>query len=290
MTAAVSPIVAVGDIPSDQCGSMTYWSLSGRLDHARLRAEWEARGLGVEHLPLPASPETAFRLACQAERGKHRLVRPLEDGVYAIVDEAIAGADWQAGIVARLVLGTDGQVAELHRDGGVTVRSPLGDRVQTTYEERLTQLSDDGTWFVRRVMARGSVRLRESGGFYFVPRAAVGRWSLEVEAIRAASGHTIYQIPALRSDEAVAAIVAAVLAEAEAAANDLIEDLARDDLGERALESRAAKAEKVAAKVRAYEELLGQGLGGITEKLMDLSAGLSQAALAVAAKAEENSK
>jgi hypothetical protein len=93
-------------------------------------------------------------------------------------------------------------------------------------------------------------------------------------------------IPALRGDEAVEAVLNAVLAEAEKEAASMEADLAKD-LGKRAMENRIGRCEAVESKVAQYERLLDKSMGGMRERLDALRVQLTVAMLKPTAEEEK---
>jgi hypothetical protein len=126
--------------------------------------------------------------------------------------------------------------------------------------------------------------LRETGGFYFVPRDKAGLWRVFTGVVHAVSRHRVYEIPAMRSDEAVAAILAALESEAAAEAKALEDELCKGEVTARTCTSRLAKCRDLAAKVASYEQLLGANLDVLRERLGHLDAGLAEAALSAVGK------
>ena len=110
-------------------------------------------------------------------------------------------------------------------------------------------------------------------------------WNKAADAIQSVSDHKVFRIPAMRNDEAVAAIIDAVTQEAEQEAQQINEEIMAG-LGERALETRKTRIAELLAKVGSYEELVGQKMK-ITERLESLQAAVATAKLIGSAPVEE---
>lgn len=257
-------------------GGLTYWSLSGDVSPQALAAVWGTHNLPEEKLPEPPSATVAFSRAVKEQQGKRRLVRRTSRG-YAIVNERLVDKDedqpLEYQVELEVWLNAAGQVeADYHCE--------VATQIRTAYEHHLENCSaeDIGSWLCRLVRGADGVSLRDSGGFYFVPPDRLEAWRSVMSALSAVSAHHVYIIPAMRSEDAVAAILAAVQAEATAEADIVEADLA-GELGVRALNTRDGRLADVEAKVGRYEALLGVTLEALREKLGALRAGVSAALL-----------
>jgi predicted nucleic acid-binding Zn-ribbon protein len=103
------------------------------------------------------------------------------------------------------------------------------------------------------------------------------RVSAVVEVLRKVSGHVVNRVPAMRSSDAVDAILDAITQEAEYETKRMEEDLEEAKLGARGFENRIARTDEVESKVSRYEELLGRKLDTIRERLEALRANLTVA-------------
>jgi phage pi2 protein 07 len=273
-------IVAVSG-NTQTAGAIVWWNMHETTDYDALSAAWKDAGLDAELLPRLPSPEAALRRAVKQEEGKHLLVRGIENG-WALVDEEVDGEDLDYEIRVRFTLNAVGNVNVEPKD------HKLAAPVKAEYDKLLSTLSreDVSSWLVRMAALTQAVMLRENGGFYFIPRTQLDQWRRIAKAVTSASQHRVNEIPALQSEEAVAAILEAVTAEAEKAADEMDEDMDDAKLGARALSSRTNHAESVLKKVMGYEALLGEGLDKIRERLEGLKAGFAAKAIKAMADSE----
>jgi hypothetical protein len=272
---------------SEQAGCVVYWTLSGPVDLARLRAAWEAEGLDPGRLPAFPSPEVALTRACKDEQSASRLVRQHPAGGWAIVDERRGGGalSYDVGVRIRLNDRKDGLLVTPSKDCDRTEVVRIGQRVRAAWDQHGHQVAagDASCWLIGLVTRRlGGVLLRETGGIYFVPRTHVPELQAVKRALVAATRHQVYEIPAMRTEEAVAAVLAALLAEAGVEARGFEQALEEGKLGERGLNNRAAAAEAMKAKLASYEELLGVNLESLRGELERMRAALAAAALVAA--------
>lgn len=261
-------------------GAAVWWRLSGGLRLGELTQAWEDLGLDEGMLPKAPSAHTALARAAKELAGPRTLIRCLQRGGWAVVHERPQqdGLDYNVS-------------AQVHLRDGACLVTPedfdLADTVKAAFarhQQEVTQ-TDVSSWLAGLMKACKAVSLRDTGGIYFVPRQSLGDWHWMVQAIRAASNHVIFEMPCMRTDDAVRAIVDALTQEAEAEVAALSEELDKTiegetKLGGRALDSRLAKADRVKEKVASYETLLGTGLATLHSKLDAVRAQLARARLA----------
>lgn len=265
-------------------GAIIWWRLQGGVELERLRAAWEAEGLETAWLPSAPGPSVALTRAVNELRDTHRLVRSLPKGAGHVVKLERARKD------------VDGNVVDLDYDTDMRVALDKVGRVQVTpawhddaakvtelfdrYQRELVQ-ADVSPWLCRLVDKLSAVALRDTGGIYFVPRFELPTWERIVRALRAATAHTVSNVPAMRSEEAVRAIADAVSVEAEAEFESIMRQLEDGELGERAIENRVELTRRIEGKVLRYEELLGEKLEKLHARAEELRASLSVAAIKV---------
>lgn len=281
----------------NEAGATTWWSLSGEVDEAKLHAAWSARTLDPKLLPKATSPHAALRSACMVEGKRRRLVRPLGGGQtgYAIVDEqpSVEKTDpLRHRLLATVTLNAIGR--PVFSDPEEVVPATADDRtrliesarqiparVTAAYEHALDVLDHDviGGWLPTLVYAANAVRLRESGGIYFVPRAGLDFWRLAAAALSEVSSNVVYEIPALHTASAVAAVLDALTAEATARTSAAFETIAGGERGARGLRSIETDATALLAKLAGYEELLGDKLTAIRARAEEARAAAAAAVL-----------
>lgn len=277
-------IVAVLD--AQAAGSVVWWSLAGCAQHAQLAEAWRRWGVVALRLPGPTSPEVALHRAVQAQLDKHRLVRRLGKG-WAIVDEQEHAQD---GLKYKVEL----QVS-LNEVGRPTFKIPdeharkIADEVTARFVTELDLLdtSDLSKTLVDGLTALRALCLRERGGAYFVPREGVPEWRKIVGAINEANpGTRVSEIPALRSNEAVAAILESLSDEVHAETVNMTNELT--SLGKRGLISRQGRCKELLGKVTLYEKLLGQKMCALAERVESLKAEIASAILRASSEAQED--
>lgn len=296
-------VVAVPEMAGQTVGSIAWWRLSGSIRRTDLELLWLAAGLKPEDLPRPTTPAEALRRAALSQSRKDILVRSIGKGEgWALVRESQGEGAPEYQVQARVVLvgGYDEvpyapqvQVMSEDPDGGhhwltAPENHPAVTAVDLVYRDALTSLSADdiGTWLVRRAEAMGAVRLRESGGIYFIPRDHAQEWHHIADILHHCSEHRVSEVPALRSDEAVEAVLDAVAQEVTRTMTQVEEDLSKG-LGSRALEGRVKVVVDALLKVEKYGALLGRGVETFTEKPGVLQSQVVEAHLMAQAKAEE---
>lgn len=282
-------IIAAPGATIESAGALTYWSLTGETDHAKLSAELIDLGIERGELPPLPSPAVAFYRAVQRQ-GKvqhpafRRFVRQSkkERHTYHIVDETEDDAGLNLGVNLKVALKVGNVV---HGQGDDP--SGLTEQITKDYMRALVTLThnDVSAWLTKRVNDCDCLSLRPSGGFYFIPRTSLQRWRKIVRALHQTTPFRVFEIPAMPADETVDAVVDAMLREANAEIEQVQADVQGGELGAKALTTRARRCEAMAQKVERYETLLDRRLEDISDKL-EMVRAASVAAALVAEKAK----
>lgn len=292
----------------ESAGAIVYWRLNGDVDHAVLTQLWEDAGLDKSFLPELPTPVVALQRAVAELRQGRTLVRAIATAKWGIVAEKA-----QEGSGTRTTTSTDengvpvvvtieGQRASLDYRHDLTITlSPSKEQVvvetasggaaspelqaqlQTSFEAHGLKLNsiDISSWLAKLAPRCNAVVLRDMGGVYFIPPAPLVFWRRAVAVLRACSAHRVFEVPAMRSEEAVAAILDAVTREAENTAKGMQEELDGAQLGKKAVVNRQADCDKLEAKLTAYEKLLGCSLTTIHTQLGKLRANLAEALITI---------
>lgn len=282
------------------CGSVSYWRASGTVSIAVMAKAWDAAGLDMALFRKAPEPETALRRAVLDLATRERindkterrvLVRPLKEAsAWAVVEEIVH--EGAAPVYTTLVIvrydaasaaGFKLETVDAAGNQALQFMQRLCDAV--TCQSGLFAPEDITGWLVKLAYGHGAVTLRDSGGVYFIPRPAMAFWNKAADAIQSASDHKVFRIPAMRNDEAVAAIIDAVTLEAEQEAQKINDEIMAG-LGDRAIETRKDRIAALLTKVGSYEELVGQKMK-ISERLESLQASIATAKLIGSAPAEE---
>lgn len=280
----INSIVAV-DAPVPEAGAIVWWRLSGRVDYDTFIAAWQTAGLALDDAPSSCSATTALRRACEDLRQKRMLVRPLgRDGGFAIVSERVVGGteSLKHDVLATITLdGVGRPKVESGPAASLIQFRTIEDAIKASFDVHMTALdsADFSSWLTRLMPKLDAVGLRDQGGVYFVPSYAVAKVAAAVTVLRAVTNHVVNRVPAMRSDDAVNAILDAVMQEAQAEATHLEEALEAGKLGERGLENRVLRCNAMDEKVTRYEALLGRKLEGLRDRLETIRANLTVAVL-----------
>jgi hypothetical protein len=275
-------------------GCVSYWRASGDINIDALATAWAAAGLDPKLLRKAPEDVTALRRAVMQQQDRHRLVRSVGKGAWAIVDEhvvePVAGQPAQAPTYTTLVIVRyDPLTLPKYRvntvDASATGALEIQAAVDRGFRSQLGVFApeDVTSWLVALAYKQGAVTLRDSGGVYFIPRPSMDFWTRAADVVEAVSGkgHQVFRIPAMRNSEAVAAIVDAIQAEAAKVAETMEAEMLAtgdDQLGKRAVKTRQADVEALLGKLADYETLLGLQLD-VRSRVEALQANLAAAAL-----------
>jgi hypothetical protein len=243
-------------------GAVTFWSLAEATDRPRLERAFAALGL-QSFVPDPRPAPACLRDALEDVLGGPRvLVRPLatRDG-FAVVREDRGAADnaYSTRLVARV------------REGQAPTFEPWTldvPRIVEAYDRHISRIPGHqlSAALVKVVEHLGGTRLRPGGAIYWVPGNRVEEWARIAEAAEhAADGRpsAAYVLRHRLDADAVRAVRDAVVAEVQAEAARICDEVAAGDLGGRALETRKHQAADLREKVLLYEDVLSVGLAGL---------------------------
>lgn len=270
-------IMVAPGLDPNQTGVLLYWSMrGGAAEHGTVCAALADAGFLPEHHPPLPTPKTAFARAVESLTTSTRFMRRGKTpNTFFLIDEDISD-DIELTKNIKLRLGPGGVVIGDGDDPGNLVA-----KVVEAYERALHQLThrDVLLWLTKQLDRLLAVSLRPGGGFYFVPADEVLNWRKLVTALRASTAFKFYELPAMRTDDSLEAILDAITREAETEIAAVRNDLTGGRLKAKGLHTRAQRCERMCEKVERYEKILGQGLDGIRDQLGQLEAASVTAAL-----------
>jgi hypothetical protein len=246
-------------------GAVVFWSLAEWSDRDRLRAGLEPLGLaGLVPEPRPAS--ACLKEALEEVLGGPRvLIRPLarRDG-FAVVQEQRGE---QSNVYTQDLIV---RIEETNRgpSPSFSVADERAMKILDAYGRQLGFLhaGQVGNCLVKLVESLGGTRLRPGGAIYWLPGHQVEAWqqiAQQVEQAGQGRASAVYVLRHPMDAEAVRAVRDAVVAEVQAEATRLHQEVMTGELGERALEHRREVASELRKKVLLYEDLLDVGLAGL---------------------------
>lgn len=272
--------VAVPDAVAAATGAIVWWRLAGDTRVEALAEAFVECEIPDGNLPSLVGTSTALQRAMLAAFGKGggaqaNLIRGTSTGAKALVTEVKEGdgsLTYTTGLTAQL------------NDAGDPVFDPPDhpqvDRVRAHYTAQLDlySSSDIGSWLVKIVELHDGVRLRDTGGVYFVPAKAIPSWEVYVRAIHKATAHRCNTVPSMKSTEAVASILDALVHESTAIVEDLEASLAAEP-SKRKAQGAMRRCEAQIEKIAAYSDIVGLGAQKLVERLDELKAQFTVASL-----------
>jgi len=267
--------VAVNDAETGTAGAIVWWRLCGRTEHDKLSAAWALAGHSVDLLPQKATPAAAIKDAVKSASSDRLLARPLGSHAgYAMVHEIPDGDDleYTTALTVKILVGEP-----VFEPQG----TQLADQIDAAFRKEIRQMRQwvVGGWLAKLATTCNAVSLRPTGGIYFIPQADVARFRAWAETFMDIGDSIVYEVPALESKNAVAAILDAVEREARDELTSIDDEITEDELGKRALRSRERRCVALRTKLEAYSDLLGPALDGITAKLESTKASVVEAML-----------
>lgn len=265
MTSVNKDIVAVTDAQAATAGAIVYWKLTELTELARLSDAWCARGFSEDLLPPAISPIQALKRAMLELAGDSRkLVRPLEkkDG-YALVEETAAEDDLE--YFTRMVAKV-GPDAELIMDPNYEYSNSLREKYEATLNHVIG--GRIGSWLTALTSRCAGINLRVgSGGFYFIPEQYADTFREWAKVVNDVTMNVVHEIPAMRCEKAVSAILDAVNHEAQKELGEIASDVAEGNMGRTGLKGREKRCDALRQKLSAYADLLGPALNVIEDQL-----------------------
>lgn len=281
-------IIAIDSNNEHLAGAVVYWRLAGDVNGDDLNNALASNGLQDHTVRLP-TPKRAMRRAMQELATGLVFLRAGKngDGGLYLVKQVPGedGPEFHVWIEARLGLG---EVPEFTVAQHPALTEPVPwavdlDALTSRFWHHVFHVAatDISTWLITQAVECDALSMRDSGGVYFVPRHALDNWRKRADCLQEETTCKVYLVPALDSDEAVEAVMQALIDECTEFTNTLQTDLEVGELGERALETRGDRAKELLAKLSRYEALLGMSLDGVRTQLEEQQTNAIQAALTV---------
>lgn len=256
-------------------------------ERKRRRVRWDGASAAPASVPPPAGDDTSATEGSLAELAANMEAAETETEASEAEDTSptvIADPGAPIGIdtlaVVRLVAANgavslhvrtlDEKLAVRLHEAFAFYRDALSTREASAWLSRVTGRDLDG------------ISLRDKGGIYYLPPAAVEAWSKVVLTLRACSGHKVSTIPAMTAEDTAAAVLDALQAEADDFVEDTLGRVA--ELKKGAAATRQTRGRELLAKVSRYEALFGEGrLEALRERLGGLDVTLSTIAVVAGA-------
>lgn len=286
MVAAMN-LIAVDDRAQDYelnqkaCGRIVWWALSGPMHVATFGERLALEGASVQPPEAPSPKVALHRAAEDAARAAGTVCRSLGAGAWALASKPREenADDGRPRLVSDIVTR-----AMLRDDDSIRAEGPDAEAIEDAFARAREHLSsqDMSGWLCDAIAKLGAVALRESGGFYFVPKDAVERWQAVARAVEGCSGHKLYNVPALRSADALDAILAAVTSDTQKACADITRDMG--SLGPRGLGTRENELRALSDRASRYEAILGTKLDVLRDAIRETQAGITAAVFALSSE------
>jgi hypothetical protein len=257
---------------STVAGQVVWWTLRGSIDLDVVADLAEAVGAAP---PLVPSPTARLKRAITDHARANEIVRPSRKGGFLLVSEG-AGADGENEYApdVRVFIGEDGEPS---CEGLDDARCAA---VRAAFAESASRLcaTDMSNWLGGRAIRRvRAVALRETGGFYFVPAAHTETWATITSGLSAESAHRFYTLDAHTNETAMAAVVEAITAEAEALIGQISDRLADSErsMNARGIAGRTRDLDDLQEKLATYERCLGVSLARLSARAQAVKATLA---------------
>lgn len=258
--------------PVPPLGEIVWWNLSGlRLQVADLEARCRAAGVAERHVPRPEASGALARalrtlgIAKTCGEGvtrRYELTYPQGEIVATVYDETVTlDPSLPAGASASY---QSVQVVRYDRASRALTFATgwLAPEIASAWDAALGVIESSGVaTTIRRALDEGhAVRLRTSGGLYFVPREHAGVAHAVRALVEGLEGAQVVSLPLADVEAARADVLRAAASEIQADVAGLQADLAELREGGARASTIARRGERYAAireKAQAYAELVG---------------------------------
>lgn len=250
-------------------GLISYWRLGGACSAEQLEAHVD----GLVKTPNPAGPVTALKRAVEAVAGPRDIVRRHPKTGYILIEEEVTEDGEHLRHSEGLHVWWEGTAKE----GNLVFNrphNPLCARVRDSFWYHRTHITSTelSAWLPRVACDEfDAVSLRHGGGVYYVPANCVDAWQQLTGIVSGLTDAKFRAIPALTTDDAVEAILDAVVAESQRLVAEMERDMERDNIGKRALDTHQARCEAFRYKMQRYERALGLKLDSVRESIDDMT-------------------
>lgn len=287
-------LVALPEISSEVgAGAIVTWRRVAPVKVKKLEAAVIASGLERKLFPDNPRPVDCLSRGMEAQSSKRRFLRALP-GVkrgtgWALVEEApVLGEDVDGtgtGTLAHKVI-----VKGWMEDGAFNVTTEdetYGDVAEAVYEAAELAAGeftggDLGGWLADlAIWGCQGVPLRQAGGCYYIPEVSMQIWHERTAVLRAAGRQVIVEVPAVKTDDVLAAVTEALELEVTRAVG-LASRYTHDPDGvftKRGVRSQRTNLETVAAKCKKYSDALGLSLQSVLDSLEKVTEELVVAAV-----------
>lgn len=281
---SVIAVAATDEVEKRACGRITMWSLSGDVTVDALAAALKANGSKAIPPEAPSGLVALHRAVDAVAKSLGRLdVHHKGRGEWAIVSKPteadVLGKPTLLYAIecnAKIVREGDTEHLEISGQGEEQIRAAYN------VAKGVLAPSDIGTWLCDKLVRLGGIALRDSGGVYFLPKQSTPTWDRLRAGLTACSKHRVHTIPAMRSEDAIDAILSAVVADTQAACAKIASDIADGDLGDRGLKNREKLTAELVERLAMYENLLGKRLDGLRAAIDETNMAIATAKLAAA--------
>lgn len=300
-------IIQVADLPAEMVGATVSWQLARKgVSFEALMADLAENE--IAHYPEQVSPAAAvLRLLTAEFQSRSCLVKPVSDPTggkattYGMLprgeeDGRLAYKEtWSVSVyeVEQTAGGQTWKTPELRFNGDAPAGAEA--RVRGAFPEALETMgtTEQSAWLVGLVKNHlKGITVLGGSGVYFIDPAGVLVWR-KLRAIVEPMGLILFEMPAMRSDQALDMILASLREFCDTEVADLEKDLQawreankeKDDKGQpkrarrSAVQARQERIEKVIEKVGRFEQLLDTRLEDVREGLLNLRCGFTDLAV-----------
>lgn len=262
-------------------GAVTYWTLPEFSDAKKLEDGFEAIGLAPYTPTRPTHLVALKRALTEVFTKRKHLVRPLKSETFprfAVVREEAGHDDLDYNIIFRVEAD---DLDNLHFDNP---DHPAVPAIDEAYRKQRAQVPSGAVGSALSTIAHalGGVRLRDSGGVFWLPADALDKWNAVAGVVTnaAAEGRgCIYRLRTAIDESTIEAVGDAITRDVEDSIADIQKKL-KEQERRSSFEKRKDEAVALDARIAKYEQVLGRTLADLRAKAKTAENEAALAALA----------
>lgn len=262
-------------------GAVTYWTLAEFSDARKLEEGFKALGLEGHAPTRPTHLVALKRALVEVFTKRKHLVRPLKSETFprfAVVREEAGHDEIDYEIIFRVEAD---DLDNLHFDNP---DHPAVPAIDEAYRKQRGQVPSGavGSALSRLAHMLGGVRLRDSGGVFWLPAESMEKWNAIAGVVMSAADEgraCVYRLRTAIDESTIEAVGDAITRDVEDSVADIRKKLGSQERAS-SFEKRKEEAVALDARITKYEQVLGRTLEHLREKAKAAEQEASLAALA----------
>ena len=264
-------------IGGEQLGSLFWWALnSNHLSYSKLESLTEKHGLNKKYLPSEIKPASSFRRAWRHATSKlpeGLMLRQIDDSdvqiVIGLVNEQAdkKAQDLDYDVKARIVFDKKTHNIYCDHENGVSAQI----RELYSYHNSLT--TQDIRAMMLSFLKETSIRIRESGGVYFIPLEYQRTLDALCEVVESVGHNVTYALPIFNTKNSKQTLREIAKTTLDAEINQLSADIAKFDkekMRDSTLDKKLRAFDDIRTRAKMFSSVLSFKAKSFSDKITEL--------------------